>query len=259
MHIVILGNGISGVTCARCLRKWSQHDISLISDESDEFFSRTALMYVFMGHMREQDTRPYSPDFWAQNRIGRIRARVQHVDFQEKKLITADQGSIPYDVLVLAVGSLPKRFGWRGEHLAGVQGLYHLQDLENMERHTSRLLRLPHRAAERRAVVVGGGLIGVEMAEMLHSRHIPITFLVREQEFGSAILPTQEAAMVSRHLREHGIDLRLSEELDEILPDPSGQHCAAVTTRSGDTVPCSFVGLTVGVSPNIGFLQDSGL
>ena len=49
MHIVILGNGISGVTCARYLRKRSKHEITVISDESDEFFSRTALMYVYMG------------------------------------------------------------------------------------------------------------------------------------------------------------------------------------------------------------------
>ncbi len=73
MHILILGNGISGVTCARYLRKLSDHDITLVSDESDEFFSRTALMYVYMGHMRLRDTMPYGPWFWEKNRIQRVR------------------------------------------------------------------------------------------------------------------------------------------------------------------------------------------
>ena len=58
MKIVIIGNGISGITAAKTLRKHSDHQIIVISDESELFFSRTALMYVFMGHMRTQDIHP---------------------------------------------------------------------------------------------------------------------------------------------------------------------------------------------------------
>lgn len=250
MHIVILGNGISGVTCARFLRKHSDHAITLVSDESDEFFSRTALMYIYMGHLREQDTRPYEPWFWQKNRIERLRARIERIDFQEKKLVAADGQTIRYDTLVLALGSQPNRFGWPGQHLDGVQGLYHLQDLHAMERHSAGL---------QRAVITGGGLIGVEMAEMFHSRGIPVTFLVREREFWGNVLPPEEAAMVSRHLREHHIDLRLETELKEILPDATGKKCGAVVTSHGETIACGFVGLTVGVSPNIGFLQNTVL
>ena len=109
-----------------------------------------------------------------------------------------------------------------------------------------------------KAVIVGGGLIGVEMAEMLHSRQIPVTFLVREKDFWGNVLPPEEAAMVSRHLREHHIDLRLQTELREILDDGQG-HCRAVITQAGETIACGFVGLTVGVSPNIEFLKNSSL
>jgi 3-phenylpropionate/trans-cinnamate dioxygenase ferredoxin reductase component len=55
MHILIIGNGIAGITAARHIRKRSDHRITVISAESDYFFSRTALMYVYMGHMRWQD------------------------------------------------------------------------------------------------------------------------------------------------------------------------------------------------------------
>jgi len=55
MHIAIIGNGISGVTAARFIRKLSDHQITLISSETDHFFSRTALMYVYMGHMRYEE------------------------------------------------------------------------------------------------------------------------------------------------------------------------------------------------------------
>jgi len=251
MQIVILGNGISGITAARHIRKRSDGAILVVSDESDEFFSRTALMYIYMGHLRLRDTQPYETGFWDKNRIRRVRARIQHIDFNKKILHAADGSSIPYDKLVLALGSQSNKFGWPGQDLDGVHGLYHLQDLEAMERHSAAL-------AASAAVVVGGGLIGVEMAEMFHSRHIPVTFLVRESDFWNNVLPPEEAAMVTRHLREHGIDLRLQTELREILDDGHGK-CRAVVTDRGDTIACGFVGLTAGVRPNIGFLKNTPL
>ena len=249
MHIVILGNGISGVTCARFLRKLSDHEITLVSDESDEFFSRTALMYIYMGHMRLRDTMPYEPWFWEKNRIQRVRARIEKIDFEEKKLISTEGQEIAYDKLVLALGSQSNKFGWPGQDLGGVHGLYHLQDLEAMERYSDGL---------QRAVIVGGGLIGVEMAEMFHTRDIPVTFLVREKQFWNNILPAEESEMVSRHLREHHVDLRLETELKEIQAGSNGIATSIITNKD-ETIPCGFVGLTVGVSPNIGLLKNTGL
>jgi len=256
MHIVILGNGISGVTCARHLRKLSNHDITLVSDESEEFFSRTALMYIYMGHMRLRDTMPYEPWFWEKNRIQRVRARISKVDFEKKVLISTTGEAIGYDKLVIALGSQSNKFGWPGQDLDGVHGLYHLQDLEAMERHST---GLSAQKGAGRAVIVGGGLIGIEMAEMFHSRSIPVTFLVREKSFWNNILPPEESAMVTRHILEHHIDLRLETELKEILPDETGKLCNGVTISSGENIPCGFVGLTVGVSPNIGFLKNTAL
>ncbi len=259
MKIIILGNGVSGITAARHIRKHSDHAITVISDEADHFFSRTALMYVYMGHMRRKDIQPYEDWFWAKNRIDLLRARVEKIDFTAKTLHTAAGKTIPYDKLILATGSQPNKFGWPGQHLDGVHGLYHWQDLEAMERHSADLsLSFRRGAGGGRAVIVGGGLIGVEMAEMFHSRHIPVTFLVREDSFWNGVLPPQESAMINRHLAEHDIELRLNTELKEILPGDNGK-CRAVTTTVGDTVDCGFVGLTVGVSPNVGFLKNTTL
>mgnify|MGYP000265332673 FL=1 len=68
-HIVIIGNGISGITCARHIRKNSNKRITVISGETEHFFSRTALMYVYMGHMKFEHTQPYENWFWKKNRI----------------------------------------------------------------------------------------------------------------------------------------------------------------------------------------------
>ena len=68
-RVVIIGNGIAGITAARHIRKLADYEITVISAESEYFFARTALMYVFMGHMRFEDTQPYEPYFWKKNRI----------------------------------------------------------------------------------------------------------------------------------------------------------------------------------------------
>ena len=101
---------------------------------------------------------------------------------------------------------------------------------------------------------MGGGLIGIELVEMLHSRHIPVTFLVRESKYWNAVLPDEESAMITRHIREYGIDLRLETELKEIWSTKEGSAQMAVT-KDGEKIKCNYVGLTAGVSPNIDFIR----
>jgi len=248
-HVVIVGNGVAGITAARHIRKLSNRAITVISYESDHFFSRTALMYIYMGHLDYQATKPYEDWFWEKNRIELVRGYVEWIDTDARTLRLAGGEGMIYDRLVIATGSTPNRMGWPGEHLDGVQGLYSLQDLEGME-HSTRGIE--------RAVIVGGGLIGIEVAEMLSSRNIPVTFLVREQNYWDNVLPREEAMMINRHIREHGIDLRIETELAEILPDNAGR-VRAVVTRQGEEIACGFVALTAGVSPNIDLARRSGI
>ena len=247
--VLIIGNGVAGVTAARFIRKRSDHRISIVSDETDHFYARTALMYVYMGHLRYRDTKPYEDGFWARNRIDLVRGRVLEVNTSERFATLQSGDRLPYDTLLLATGSRPVRLAWPGEDLPGVQSLYGMPDLEQMERAT---------AGTRRAVIVGGGLIGVEMAEMLHSRGIPVTFLVREASYMDHTLPPEESALVNREIREHGIDLRLGTELSTILPDATGR-AGAVATTTAEEIACQFVGLTVGMRPNVAFLAGSSI
>lgn len=246
-HIVIVGNGITGITAARFIRKLSDYRITVISGESDHFYSRTALMYIYMGHMRYEDTKPYEDWFWAKNRIELVRDFVTRVDTRAKAVQLATGNTLQYDALVLATGSKSNKFGWPGQDLVGVQGLYGLTDLALMEQRTQGV---------KQAVIVGGGLIGIEMAEMLHARHIPVTFLVREASYMNHVLPPEEAEMVNAEVRRHGVDLRLSTELQEIVPDDR-RRVRAVVTKRGERIPCQFVGLTVGVHPNLDVVQGS--
>lgn len=246
--IVIIGNGIAGITCARYIRKQdSDVKITVVSSETKHFFSRTALMYVYMGHMTHDNIKPYEDWFWSKNRLDLLYKHVVRIDTDARQLILDDTTSLNYDKLVIATGSKSNFFGWPGQELKGVQGLYSYSDLESMERNTK---DVGH------AVVVGGGLIGIELAEMLLSRGIGVSLLVREPHFWGGVLSPNEANLIESHIRAHNIDLRLSTELEQIVGNEHGDVEAAVT-KEGKTIKCGFVGIATGVSPNIDFFRDS--
>lgn len=248
MQVAIIGNGITGVTAAQRIRAlrpdWK---ITLISGESRYHYSRPALMYVWMGHLRYQDTKPYEDSYWEEQRLDLVRDWVVGIDVERRELRLHRGGTRAWDQLLIATGSKSNRFGWKGQDLAGVQGFYDLMDLRLLHENTRHC---------RRAVIVGGGLIGIELAEMLHSQGIAVTFLVRERSYWDNVLPAEESGMINRIIRDHGFDLRLSTQLGEIVDDGRGR-AGAVITDGGERIDCQLVGLTAGVSPNIDLVHDT--
>jgi NADH oxidase (H2O2-forming) len=250
LHTVIIGNGIAGVTAARELRKRSDQKITLVSSESKYFFSRTALMYVYMGHLRFCDIEPYEATFWKKNRLQLVHERVTTVDSSHQVVTLSSGKEMQYTSLVLATGSQSSKFGWKGQDLKGVQGLYFQQDLVQMEENTQGVTS---------AVVVGGGLIGIELVEMLLSRRISVHFLVRESHFWSKVLSTDDSSFVMRTFGHHGgLTIHCDEELQKIVGDEKGK-VKEVITKKGKTISCEFVGLATGVRPSIDFLSSSGI
>lgn len=251
MHVAIVGNGVSGVSAALRLRaRQPDWRITLVSGESSYHYSRPALMYVFMGHMRYQDTKPFPDSFWGEQRLELVRAWVTRLDLAGKRLELHGKTPLAFDKLLLATGSKPNKFGWPGQDLEGVQGLWDLMDLKRLTESCER--------GARAAAIVGGGLIGIELAEMLHSRGLHVTFLVRESSYWNGILPPQESAMVNREIERHGVELRLETQLRSIEDDGHGR-VGAVVTEKGERLACQIVGLTAGVSPNLDLVRESGI
>ena len=253
-RVVIVGNGVAGSTCALELRRLRpEAHITLVADETPHHYSRPALMYLYTGQLRLPDLKPHADAHWAAQNIALVQARATALDPAARALHLDTGAALPYDALLLATGSVSRRPSCPGQELTGVQTFYSLTDVGLMQQLTQGISR---------GVVAGGGLIGIELAEMLHSRRIAPVLLVRDGHYWASVLPPAEGALVQQQLAENHIEIHYNTELAAILGDAQGR-VRAVQTTAGTELPCQWVGLAVGVQPNLsltapGLATDKG-
>lgn len=249
MHYVVVGNGVCGTEAALALRRRDEAArITVVSEEHDHFFSRPALMYVFCGQLTVKDTEPFDRGLYERLRLEPVRQKVAALETAARVLVLADGSRLPYDRLLLAVGSRPRPAPWPGSEGPGLHYFVTLRDLEGLH----------HEARKgQRAVVIGGGLIGVEVAEVLLDRGLSVTFVVRENWYFPLALDAREAAMVAEHLRTHHCDVRLGANVEAI--EREGGAVRGVRLAGGEVLPADLVCSAIGVVPNTAFLEGSGL
>lgn len=248
-RVAIVGTGVCGMEAALAIRRREPDTpITLVSDEHDHFFSRPALMYVFAGQMTLRDTEPYDRELFARMAFTRVRGRVSGVDPRARALAVEGGPAIGYDRLLIASGSKARAAPWPGSEGPGVHAFVTLADLERLDADAR---------PGGRAVVIGGGLIGVEVAEILAHRGLRVTFVIRESWYFPFALDNREAALVAEHLRGHGIDVRLESAVQEILRGDDG--AVRAVRVAGDELACDLVVAAIGVIPNTAFLEGSGI
>jgi NADPH-dependent 2,4-dienoyl-CoA reductase/sulfur reductase-like enzyme len=221
--------------------------IVLVSDEHEHFFSRPALMYVFAGQLRLRDTEPYDRGLYERMRFERVSRRVAALDGASRAIVFADGSRLGYDALLLATGSRGRRAPWPGAEGEGLHYFVTLRDLEALDREARRGMR---------AAVVGGGLIGVEVAEILHDRGLQVSFVIREEWYFPLALDRSESALVAEHLRAHGVDVRLGASVESVARGEDGR-VRGVRLAGGGSVEADLVVATIGVVPNTDFLAGS--
>lgn len=284
-RIVIIGNGVAGMEAALTVREREPDSpLTIISEESDHFFSRTALMWVFSGQMSHRDIEPLERDAYARLNIQRVRARATGIDLAGRTVqLAGGQSPVPYDRLLIACGSRPRPGPWPGSDLRGVGHFVTLQDLAWFEREVhgqtngeparadahvvATEASSPYRprevAAEKRGTlsrapaVVGGGLIGIEAIEVLVARGLLPHFFIREEWFWPIAVEPREARWITDRMSEHGVQVHLEHELEKLDGDAAGNLTAIHTNHGKFDVDCAVV--AIGVVPNTDWLESSGL
>jgi NADPH-dependent 2,4-dienoyl-CoA reductase/sulfur reductase-like enzyme len=249
MQYVIIGNGVAGINAANVIRnRDSDSDITIVSYETDHFFSRTALMYVFSGQLSERCVEPFERDHYQRMNFNRVRDRVITLD-PERKILKMENGNdLAYDRLLIASGSVPVSGPWPGSELENVGHFVTWQDLEWLRQ------KAPH---AKKVAIIGGGLIGIEAAEILLTAGLEVTFIIREDHYWPIALSKEESDIVVDHMRHHGCDVRLSTLIKNI--EGNNGMAAAIKTENGETIPCDLAVITIGVRPQTDFLKESGL
>lgn len=246
---VIVGGGVAAASAAQTLRaEGGRGSILLLAAEPQLPYHRGSLSKSFLSSASPESAR-WVMDAAGYERLGievRIGAAVSSVQPAQRRLCVETGEEIGYGQLLLATGASAQRLEIPGAALAGVHVLHTLADAQ--------ALRAGALQA-RRAVVVGGSFVGLEVAAALRQRGLPVTLIEQGALLESLALPEFSAHLLAT-LEQQGVEVLLG---DEPLRFHGRAAVEGVTTRGGLRLDCDLVLLGVGVRPNTGFLRGSGI
>ena len=257
-RILIVGGVAGGAACAARLRRLDEAaEIFVFERGPDVSFANCGLPYYLGGAIRQREQLLVATPERFRDWLGievRIRTEVEAIDrpgrtVTVRNLLTGAGATERYDALVLSPGAVPIRPACPGVDLPGVVTLRNLEDTDRIRARIEQ-----HRPG--RAVVVGGGYIGLEMAENLTRRNIEVVLL----EAGAQVMPPMDPEMVApvhAELEGHGVDLRLGDGLSAI--EPGQDDRLTVISSQGHRLTAGLVILAVGVRPNVELARRAGL
>jgi NAD(P)H-nitrite reductase large subunit len=248
-HYVIIGSGVAAIAAAQAIHeKDTASELLLISDERAGYYSRPGLAYLLSDEIPEAQLYPLSEADFKRLKVKRVYGRVARIDPQKHLLVFQDQTSLAYNRLLLATGAQAARLSLPGSDLQGIVTLDTLQDARD-------LLKLARQAHT--ALVVGGGITALEIAEALLTRKVKTHFFIRGKRFWSNVLDENESRLVENRLKERGLQVHFSTEVREVL----GQRgkLTGVLTQDGKVLNCDLLVLAIGVLPRTELATAAGL
>jgi NAD(P)H-nitrite reductase large subunit len=249
MNYVIIGNSVAAVGAIRGIRNFDQDGtITVISRERHTAYGRPLISYLLGGLITEQRM-PYLPEgFYEEHGVNLLlNAEVVGIDSGKKRIRLAAGDTVPYDRLLIATGGDP--FIPPIEGLAGKERIFTFTTWDDAA-------KLKGIAADiSRAVVIGGGLIGLKAAEGLHLLEKQVTIVELADRILSAAFDRPAGRIVAKKMKANGIEVLTEDTVVRIEGD--GAAITGVTLRSGDFIPCDTVIVAIGVRPAAGFLRGS--
>lgn len=247
---VIVGNGPAGATAAQQIRERdATADIQIIGAERHAFYSRPGLAYYLTGQVPEGALFSRPDKEYKRAAIKRMTATVRAVNPAKHLIELADGHTMPYDRLLLSVGAKAVRPALPGMDLEGVVTLDNLDDARH-------IIKLAKKA--KRAVVVGGGITAVELAEGLAANHVRVQYLMRGDHYWSSVLADHESELVEARLQLDGIAIHRNVEIGRVIGDRHGR-VVGVETKNAHLIACDMVAVAVGTQPRLELAQQAGL
>ena len=252
LKLVMVGNGMAGMRTLEELLKLAPdlYDITVFGAEPHGNYNRILLSPVLAGEMTIKDIMLNDVDWYAQNGITlHMNSRVAQIDRMRRKVIAADGTEADYDRLLLATGSNPVMLPVPGSDLPGVIAYRDIKDTDEMIEAASHY---------RHAVVIGGGLLGLEAANGLRLRGMDVTVVHLMPWLMERQLDRTAAGLLQQSLETKGLKFALEKQTAELIAGESGR-VSAIKFKDGETLPADLVVMAVGIRPDTGLAEAAGL
>ena len=248
--LVLVGNGMAGIRTIEELLKLDsdRYEITVFGEEPHGNYNRIMLSPVLAGEIPFEETILNEKGWYYDNHIAlHTDTRITEIN-RVKRCVVDDKGNeTPYDRLLLATGSNPFIIPVPGHDLDGVVGFRDLKDVERM---------LAAAESGRRAVVIGGGLLGLEAANGLAKQGMSVTVVHLMDSLMERQLDAPAAALLKQALEERGLNFLMEAQTEAVL---GSDKVEGVRFKDGLEIPADLVVMAVGIRPNMVLAKEAGL
>lgn len=252
LKLVMIGNGMAGVRTLEELLKLAPdlYDITVFGAEPHPNYNRILLSPVLAGEQTFEEIVLNDLNWYADNGIKLLLGRkVVKID-RKKRLVIADDGSeAEYDRLLIATGSNPFILPIPGKDLQGVIGYRDIADTQMM---------MDTAKTHKHAVVIGGGLLGLEAANGLKLRGMDVTVVHIGDWLLERQLDSTAGRLLQKSLEDRGLKFLLPKHTAELLDNGEGRVCA-VKFKDGEVIPADLVVMAAGIRPNSELAESAGI
>ncbi|MEE9098741.1 nitrite reductase large subunit NirB [Pseudomonas nitroreducens] len=252
LKLVLIGNGMAGVRTLEELLKIAPdlYDITVFGAEPHPNYNRILLSPVLAGEQAFEDIVLNDLNWYSENGIRLLLNRkVTRIDRHRRKVYAADGSEAEYDRLLIATGSNPFILPVPGNRLEGVIGYRDIADTQTM---------IDTAGSHSHAVVIGGGLLGLEAANGLKQRGMDVTVVHLSDWLLERQLDRTAGKLLQSALESRGIHFRLNTQTEELIDDGSGRVCA-VRFKDGEVIAADLVVMAAGIRPNTELAEKTGL
>jgi nitrite reductase (NADH) large subunit len=248
----MVGNGMAGVRTLEELLKIAPdvYDITVFGAEPYANYNRILLSPVLAGEQTIQDIMLNDVDWYGANNITlHLGKKITQIDRVHRQVIAEDGTVAEYDRLLMATGSTPFMLPVPGKDLDGVISYRDIHDTNAM---------IAAAETHRHAVVIGGGLLGLEAANGLKLRGMDVTVVHLPSGLMERQLDSIASKMLQTSLEQRGLKFLLEKNTKELIGDASGR-VSSIRFTDGDEIPADLVVMAVGIRPNTALAEASGI
>jgi len=248
---LIIGNSAGGIAAAEAIREVDRDGLlAIVSDEPYPAYSRPLISEYLAGQRSQRSVALRPSTFYRRNGIDAILGvRAQRIDFEKREVELADGRAIGWEKLLLATGGSPIVPPMAGGENEGIFTFTTLQDAERLRRAV---------ADVRRAVVIGGGLIGLSAAQALAHRRLAVTIVELKETILSTMLDARAARLVEKAIRRQGVTVITGQSVREVVGRPEDDsRVGGVVLDDGRQMLCDLVVVAIGVAPRTELVAGS--